>query len=372
MDEKLKTLVEKVKSLSNNITNEEQTKMSCILPLFQILGYDVFNPLEFNSECNADVGIKQGEKVDYTVLLDHKPIMIIEAKKLNTNLENNFSQLFRYFSVIKHAKIAILTNGIEYRFYSDIEDANRLDEKPFFTFNLLDYSDNDVKVLDMFCKAQFNEQRILEYATKMYYKTKIDTLVKDTFANPDAEFISYFVSKIYSGNKTQRIIDDFTPVIKQAINDYLNDNVDAVEEVEYNVTSPDKDVITNVVTLNTLSIRAQDFTKCKIKSISIDGYELAATASFAGLYVNVFNYLFSIYGESVYTAYTKVYSQYGYSVQFLGYTTDNMRQPRLLNNNMYVNVNIDTTGKLLLLQRIIKELNPEPHVLITFVDNTIK
>ena len=37
--------------------------MSFIIPFFQILGYDVFNPSEFVPEFTANVGTKKSEKV---------------------------------------------------------------------------------------------------------------------------------------------------------------------------------------------------------------------------------------------------------------------------------------------------------------------
>ena len=52
----------KIKTISESITTEEATKTSLIMPVFNYLGYDVFNPLEFCPEYTADVGIKKGEK----------------------------------------------------------------------------------------------------------------------------------------------------------------------------------------------------------------------------------------------------------------------------------------------------------------------
>ena len=48
-------------------------------------------------------------------------------KSITENLERHDSQLFRYFGTTP-AKFAILTNGIFYRFYTDLEDANKMDK----------------------------------------------------------------------------------------------------------------------------------------------------------------------------------------------------------------------------------------------------
>ena len=122
--DKLKQFSKRVESLKDNIQTEEATKTSLIMPFFSLLGYDVFNPDEFIPEFTADVGIKKGEKVDYAILQDGKPVILIEAKWIGEKLEKHDSQLFRYFATCK-AKFAILTNGQYYRFYTDLEEPNR-------------------------------------------------------------------------------------------------------------------------------------------------------------------------------------------------------------------------------------------------------
>ena len=134
-EENLKNLITRIKSMKNSISTEEATKTSIIMPFFQILGYDVFNPVEFIPEYTADVGIKKGEKVDYAICLNDKLTILIEAKSINQQLEKHDSQLFRYFGTTA-AKFAILTNGLIYRFYTDLDEQNRMDSTPFFEIDL--------------------------------------------------------------------------------------------------------------------------------------------------------------------------------------------------------------------------------------------
>ena len=143
-EEKLKEFIERIEKLKDIINTEEATKTSLIMPFFNILGYDVFNPNEFIPEFVADVGIKKGEKVDYAIALNNKITILIEAKSVNENLKKHDSQLFRYFGT-SEAKLAILTNGIEYRFYTDLEEANKMDTAPFLTINLLEIKDTDIQ-----------------------------------------------------------------------------------------------------------------------------------------------------------------------------------------------------------------------------------
>lgn len=120
-----------------NVQTEEATKTAVIMPFFAMLGYDVFNPQEFVPEFTADVGIKKGEKVDYAIVKDGTPVILIECKSITENLERHDSQLFRYFGT-SEAKFAILTNGLQYRFYTDLDNANKMDEDPFLTINILE------------------------------------------------------------------------------------------------------------------------------------------------------------------------------------------------------------------------------------------
>ena len=142
-EEKIKRFIERIEKLKNSINTEEATKTSLIMPFFQILGYDVFNPDEFTPEYVADVGIKKGEKVDYAIILNETVTILIEAKSINENLKKHDSQLFRYFGTTT-AKFAILTNGCEYKFYTDLDELNKMDSTPFLNINLLELKDTDI------------------------------------------------------------------------------------------------------------------------------------------------------------------------------------------------------------------------------------
>ncbi len=137
----LKQFSARVGMLKDGIETEEATKMSLIVPFFQLLGYDVFNPTEFCPEYTADVGIKKGEKVDYAIILDKSPAILIECKWSGQCLDKHSSQLFRYFGTTK-AKFGILTNGITYQFFTDLDEPNKMDLTPFLEFNILEFTEN--------------------------------------------------------------------------------------------------------------------------------------------------------------------------------------------------------------------------------------
>ncbi len=137
-----------VKERKEYITNEEMTKQALIIPFIQILGFDVFNPIEIRPEYSADFGIKKGEKVDYALFKENEPIIFIEAKSVNENLNNHDAQLARYFNSTKEVKLAILTNGIEYKFFTDLNANNVMDDTPFLNINLLEIKESDIESLN--------------------------------------------------------------------------------------------------------------------------------------------------------------------------------------------------------------------------------
>ena len=219
----VKQFAKKIEGIILKISNEEATKTSLIMPFFQLLGYDIFDPTEFVPEFTADQGIKKGEKVDYAIILNNSPAILIEAKSINEKLEVNYeSQLFRYFTATK-ARFAILTNGVEYKFYTDLENANMMDKDCFLEINLLDIKDNKISELKKFAKTNFDPENILTSASKLKYSSKIIHLLNTELQTPSERFINYVLNEVYEGKKTQQIKDKFTDIIKNAFNQFIND-----------------------------------------------------------------------------------------------------------------------------------------------------
>lgn len=219
----IKQFSSRAAKMKDQIQTEEATKTSLIMPFFQqVLGYDVFNPDEFVPEFNADVGIKKGEKVDYAIFLDGEPTILVEAKWCGTLLDKHDSQLFRYFGTTK-AKFAILTNGIIYKFYTDLEESNKMDLKPFLEFDLLDIKEPAVNEIKRFCKSNFDVEEIFGSASELKYSNEIKNFFAGQLDNPDDDFVRFVLSHTYDGVKTQAVIDKFRPLIKKTLNNYINE-----------------------------------------------------------------------------------------------------------------------------------------------------
>ncbi|MFS2171420.1 type I restriction endonuclease [Priestia megaterium] len=222
--QQIKTLSNRIERIKDNIKTEEATKTSLIMPFIQALGYDVFNPEEFVPEFIADVGIKKGEKIDYAIMDSGSPVILIEAKSVHEELLKHDSQLFRYFGTTK-AKFAILTNGIEYRFYTDLEEPNKMDVKPFFVFNLLEFRDNDIHEVSKFRKNVFNVDHVLTTASELKYTSEIKQFLNQQWEEPNDEFIKFILSDVYQGVKTKKVIDNFREIVQKSLAQFVNEKV---------------------------------------------------------------------------------------------------------------------------------------------------
>ena len=220
--DEIRQFSKRVDSLKDSLNTEEATKTSLIMPFFSLLGYDVFNPDEFVPEYTADVGIKKGEKVDYAILNNGEPVILIEAKWVKEELQKHDSQLFRYFGTSK-AKFAILTNGITYRFYTDLEETNKMDEKPFLEINMLDIKEAQVAELKKFKKSAFSIDEIFNTASQLKYSNEIKNVFAQDLQNPSDQLIKYFLSSVYSGQRTQNAIEKFRPIVKQSLNQFISE-----------------------------------------------------------------------------------------------------------------------------------------------------
>lgn len=207
------------------LETEEATKNTLVLPIINALGYNVFDPLEVTPEFTADVGTKKGEKVDYAIKIEGAPMILIECKSFGSPLSlKHASQLYRYFSVTD-ARFGVLTNGTKFWFYSDIESPNKMDEKPFFEFDLLDYDARDVNELKKFSKSAFNLDNILSNASELKYTQQIKKSLAEEIEQPSEELVRLFTSRVYTGRFTGSVHEQFQVIVKNAFRSFLAEQI---------------------------------------------------------------------------------------------------------------------------------------------------
>jgi hypothetical protein len=224
--ERLASLHEKIRNQEDSIETEEATKTAFVMPFIStILGYDVFNPLEVIPEYTADLGTKKGEKVDYAVMESGTVRILIECKKSNEPLSvDHASQLFRYFATTA-ARIAILTNGEVYQFFTDLDKPNMMDRKPFLELDFNNMDETVIPELRKLTKEEFDLESVLNAAEELKYVGQIKRLVASQFRDPDPEWVGFFTTRVYEGRLTQRVRDQFNPLVLKATKQFLNEQV---------------------------------------------------------------------------------------------------------------------------------------------------
>lgn len=225
-EERLMALAAKVKNQREAIQTEEATKNAFVMPFIStILGYDVFNPLEVVPEFTADVGVKRGEKVDYAIMRNNEVQILIECKRSNDPLRiEHASQLFRYFSVT-NARIAVLTNGEVYNFYTDLDAPNKMDDKPFLVLDLADIDETLLDELQKLTKESFDLDSVISAAEELKYVGSLKRALASQFREPSDEFIKFFTIRVYDGSYTQKVREQFTSLVAKAVKQFLNEQV---------------------------------------------------------------------------------------------------------------------------------------------------
>ena len=223
--------IEELENLSTRITkqkdlaaqNEPATRNALVEPFIGLLGYDVHDLTEVRPESEADFGTKRAKKADYAILKDNAPIMLIECKPYGSGLDGHTSQLQGYFAADDHAQIGVLTDGGLYRFYSDLEKPNKMDDEPFLEFDIFDIQEPLVKELERFTKSKFNLDSIINSARDLKYRKEIKDILRKELESPTKDFVRFFLSSLYSGTKSKAVVQQFTEIVKQAFNEFISE-----------------------------------------------------------------------------------------------------------------------------------------------------
>lgn len=223
--EDITRLSEQVRKRVNVVVGEEATKQSLILPFLSTLGYDIWDPAEVLPEYISDAAKKksgQFEKVDYGICINGTMVMLVEAKARDQNPEPHDGQLRRYFTWVMSSKVGIVTNGVEYRFFTDLRHENVMDDDPFFSFNLFDYDSKDIENLKFFHRDNFDATAIGHRAEEMVYVKAMTKLVGELLRSPSESFMRFLINELgIEGRITNRVLDKFDPIIKKSIQSSL-------------------------------------------------------------------------------------------------------------------------------------------------------
>jgi hypothetical protein len=225
-EDELETLGGRVETYESGLLTEEATKTAIIMPFIsRVLGYDVFDPAEVIPEFIADVGLKKGEKIDYALCRDDQVQILIEVKKISDVLDiKHASQLFRYFHT-SSARIGILTNGREWQFFTDLDQPNVMDPKPFLQLDLLAIDPYALPELKKLTKSAFDVESVVAAAEELKYVGAIKREIAAEFESPSEELVRLLANRVYTGMLTQKVKDQFTKLSSKALRQFINDRV---------------------------------------------------------------------------------------------------------------------------------------------------
>lgn len=270
--DQIRIIGERVHKLKDQIQTEEATKNAFIMPFLQALGYDVFNPLEVVPEFISDIGLKKGEKIDYAIFQNGTPTILVECKHWGQNLNIHDGQLLRYFHVSK-AKFGLLTNGIVYKFYTDLVAPNKMDEKPFLEFNITEIKDNQTEELKKFHKSYFDIESIVNTASELKYTIELKNLIQSELNNPTPDFVKYFAKQVYPTSITSKVLEQFTNLTKKSFQQYINDVIN--ERLKSALTKEEEKVKEEEKLQNQQQI--EDASKTETTAEELDGFMIVKT-----------------------------------------------------------------------------------------------
>ncbi|HAS8352133.1 type I restriction endonuclease subunit R [Morganella morganii subsp. morganii] len=216
---RLKNHVEHVKQVGQHCSTEETTKQALILPFLDILGFSPYDPQKVKAEYGADFpGAKANERVDYALFCQDVPVMFIEAKGYFEKLDNHCPQLSRYFNSTPEVTISAITNGLEWRFFTDLKQKNVMDPTPFLRIRMDEVSDSDAGQLFRFRHDKFKPEALRTLAEESVYLSAFTKTISSSLRDVDSEFVRYVASRSNVERQlNQRFIDSITPLVKQAV-----------------------------------------------------------------------------------------------------------------------------------------------------------
>ncbi len=225
LHDQLVALAQRLPSLQGSLQTEEATKHALVLPFIAALGYNVFDPAQVIPEYVADVAGLKGEKVDYVLMHDGVPAVLIECKQANVELlDRHLAQISRYFTRTP-AKIGVLTNGIVYRFFTDLTEPNVMDDEPFLALDLRQLDTDAVKELHRITHDRLDLDGMVEAARELSYLNGMQAVLARQLTEPDEDLVRWLAGQVYNGRLTESVRAEFAERTKNAFRSLINDRV---------------------------------------------------------------------------------------------------------------------------------------------------
>lgn len=222
MKDAIEAYVKRVRELAEHVRgNEQATKQSLIGPLFTLLGYDLTDPRECVPEFRADFGKDRSAKpIDWAFFQSGRPLFFVEAKEASRRLVGYDEQLADYFAKAPECKLGILTNGCQWRFFTDVVNQNVMDKEPFLRWDVFSDEKPPLEFLTILQKSQYNPQLIRTFAEQRRNQNLLLNEIS-RLLEPSADFVRLAVSNIDTRRLTEKIVEDWKPVLASALEEWV-------------------------------------------------------------------------------------------------------------------------------------------------------
>ena len=213
------------------------------------------------------------------------PQFYLNAKKVSDPLDaSRASQLARYFHTTK-ARIAILTDGIVYKFFSDLDAENTMDTTPFLEVDITRLETRDLNALNYFSKNSFNVDEARAAASDMKYIRGDESIpCRGVIASPRRSLSAFSRAKSFSGPMFQSRIESFTGLVKLAFQGFVNDRINSTLQRASDIvnTGIDDSEPSSIDEVESSAEDPQDADSDGVKSIvttveEVEGYEIVRT-----------------------------------------------------------------------------------------------
>ncbi len=225
--ERLNLHIEHVKRVGEHCSTEETTKQALILPLLDLLGFSPYDPTKVLAEYAADFpGVKATERVDYALYCNGQPVMFIEAKSYNSNLTNHAPQLSRYFNSTLGVTIGAITNGREWRFFTDLINPNVMDERPFLVVDFTKHKADELIQLAEFKHDNFHVEKLRFFAEENQYIQQFKSVIKQCINEVNIDFVRHVAQQANIPRQLNtKFLESIQPFVKQAVEQVISDTV---------------------------------------------------------------------------------------------------------------------------------------------------
>lgn len=184
-----------------------------------ILGFSPYDPTRVKAEYRADFpGVKASERVDYALFSAGLPVLFIEAKAYAETLCNHCPQLSRYYNATPEVAVAAITNGREWRFFTDLVNRNIMDSEPFLVVDFEDPDEDAAEQLHRFHHDKLEPDALRALAEENVYLTAFRESIADSLRECDLDFVRYVATRAgIQRTYTGRFLESIQPIVKQAV-----------------------------------------------------------------------------------------------------------------------------------------------------------